>query len=96
MKKNVLSLLTGAALLGSVGVASAAELMVLPNAAMDGITAGTLARPIAALSLRMPPRPRPRALPVQPLQVALSLRAQQIPLPSISLMPRPLVPLVVI
>ena len=40
MKKSVLSLLTGAALLGTVGVASAAEPMVLTNAAMDGITAG--------------------------------------------------------
>lgn len=40
MKKSMLSLLTGAALLGSVGVASAAEPMVLSNAAMDTITAG--------------------------------------------------------
>lgn len=40
MKKSMLSLLTGAALLGSVGVASAAEPMVLANAAMDTITAG--------------------------------------------------------
>jgi hypothetical protein len=39
MKKSMLSLLTGAALLGSVGVASAAEPMVLGNAAMDTITA---------------------------------------------------------
>lgn len=39
MKKSMLSLLTGAALLGSVGVASAAEPMVLANAAMDTITA---------------------------------------------------------
>jgi hypothetical protein len=40
MKKSMLSLLTGAALLGSVGVASAAEPMVLTNAAMDKVTAG--------------------------------------------------------
>jgi hypothetical protein len=40
MKKRMLSLLTGAALLGTVGVASAAEPMVLTNAAMDTITAG--------------------------------------------------------
>jgi hypothetical protein len=40
MKKSVLSLLTGAALLGTVGVASAAEPMVLTNAAMDMVTAG--------------------------------------------------------
>jgi hypothetical protein len=39
MKKRMLSLLTGAALLGTVGVASAAEPMVLTNAAMDEITA---------------------------------------------------------
>jgi hypothetical protein len=39
MKKSVLSLLTGAALLGSVGVASAAEPMVLTNAALDEVTA---------------------------------------------------------
>jgi uncharacterized low-complexity protein len=42
MKKSVLSLLTGAALLGTVGVASAAEPMILANAAMDTITAGSV------------------------------------------------------
>jgi hypothetical protein len=42
MKKSMLSLLTGAALLGSVGVASAAEPMILANAAMDTITAGSV------------------------------------------------------
>lgn len=52
MKKSMLSLLTGAALLGSVGVASAAEPMILANAAMDTITAGVHQRAIAVAANR--------------------------------------------
>lgn len=51
MKKSMLSLLTGAALLGSVGVASAAEPMVLANAAMDTITAGRVDQRAVAVAV---------------------------------------------